>query len=305
MKSDGQIARGLGDMPAHPALQATPTMSCAVLIVAVVLSASVEISSGIDTDNDGMSDVWQMRFSVPQGTGSSDNDKDGMVNWRESQFGTDPNKYTPQPTAHLDGESFSIRWTTVVGVRYQVQTAADSILHGWQDTSGSLIGTGHVIEQMVETRKSSSIRRFARLKALPPLDFDGDGLDAMEEGMLGTSDGNPDSDGDHIPDYLEFSLGLNPASSVSLDGDLLPDDWERARIGNLGSTSSDDPDSDGFTVGDEFAFDLSPLTDDFANGAGVRTSDYTFDRCGQLRAVAGTLPENFGYDEEGNIQSIH
>ncbi len=48
------------------------------------------------------------------------------------------------------------------------------------------------------------------------VDQDGDGLDADQERQLGTSDHNPDSDGDGYPDFLEvFGYGTDPANAAS------------------------------------------------------------------------------------------
>lgn len=54
------------------------------------------------------------------------------------------------------------------------------------------------------------------------IDNDGDGLSACVEACLGTSDNNPDSDFDGIPDAFENDHGLNPAvddAFEDLDGD--------------------------------------------------------------------------------------
>ena len=48
------------------------------------------------------------------------------------------------------------------------------------------------------------------LSAVELADLDGDGLNAAEERFLGTDERDPDSDGDRIPDGLEFRLGLDP-----------------------------------------------------------------------------------------------
>lgn len=59
------------------------------------------------------------------------------------------------------------------------------------------------------------------------LDFDGDGLNNLEEYLLGTDPTNPDSDGDGLGDGVEIKLDLNPVS-WDTDGDGIGDGVEFA-----------------------------------------------------------------------------
>lgn len=60
-----------------------------------------------------------------------------------------------------------------------------------------------------------------------PLDFDGDGLNNLDEYLLGTNPTNPDSDGDGLGDGVEVKIGLNPLS-WDTDGDGIGDGVEFA-----------------------------------------------------------------------------
>lgn len=83
-------------------------------------------------------------------------------------------------------------------------------------------------------------RRFYRVHTLPSLDGDEDGLDAYEEGLLGTQDTARDSDGDNMPDPYEFVFGLNPnaddragdldSDSVANGEDVRPNDPSVGRL---------------------------------------------------------------------------
>lgn len=71
---------------------------------AAILQASIDdLTTGIDKDNDGLRDNWEMaKFgSLTAQTGSGDADGDGLSNRLEEQLGTNPN------LADSDGDTFS------------------------------------------------------------------------------------------------------------------------------------------------------------------------------------------------------
>lgn len=76
-------------------------------------------------------------------------------------------------------------------------------------------------------------RRFYRVQTIASLDEDGDGLDAYEEYLIGTSDATADWDGDGVPDGFEFANNLHPTTADDLDSDGMVDDWEIYHFGTL------------------------------------------------------------------------
>lgn len=249
-----------------------------------------------------MSDVWQRQFAIATGDISGNPDGDQFTNLEESRLGSNPHVHNSPVAAAFIGDQCAALVTTVQGVRYEVQYSTSLQPDDWQAVLSPLTGNGQpiAIEIAGHTRQNTT-HLFYRIKSLVSVDDDGDGLDAMEEGILGSSELDSDSDDDKVSDVAEFRAMLNPASAASTDGDLIPDDWERVRIGNLNSTGSQDTDDDGFTTMDEFTFDLNPGANDFANGTGIKSHAFTFDAGGQLKGVAGTLSETFDYDADGNI----
>ncbi len=117
-------------------------------------------------------------------------------------------------------------------------------------------------------------------------DVDGDDLDNVAEGVLGTDPRNPDSDGDGIPDGWEFDHQMDPRDASDAtedpdgdglsnrfeydlgsdprtpdtDGDRMPDGWESDW--NFDPTNpsdaQSDADADGFTNFEEFRGGTDP-----------------------------------------------
>ena len=92
-------------------------------------------------------------------------------------------------------------------------------------------------------------------------DYDGDGLDDLQEYLHGTDPTDSDSDNDGIPDGQEVMLGLNPLSRDS-DGDGLSDGSE-ASYG--GDPTNSDTDGDGLSDGLEVSKNSSPVKVDTDN----------------------------------------
>lgn len=283
-----------------------------VPVVAAIAVLCPFCASALDDDGDGMSDVWQRAYNIPTASGTNDLDGDGFSNLLENYFGTNP-RLNGFPTPLLDtyglpvigvtsGGFVGARWRTVVGIRYQVQRSTNLV--NWVNVGTPSTGSGAIFTvASTSFPVTNTVRVFYRLGPIPSLDSDGDGLNAFEEGLLGTSDTDTDSDGDYVSDVIEFRLGLHPATAASNDGDAIPDDWEIFHFGSAAALAGSDPDNDGFSNRDEFEFNLNPNLNDFADG--MVTHIYTYDDAGRLKTVNNALTEGFAYDPEGNLTNSH
>jgi hypothetical protein len=186
----------------------------------------------VDSDGDGMSDVWEALYGFTVGTGApasegagADPDGDGWTNFHEALAGTDPNSAVqPAGIVRADierdtfmADTFYISWQSDPTKAYQLKCSPD--LQTWVDVGESTAGNGEVIvigaSGMVESTDpenplpETSPQMFWRV-VIEDMDSDGDGLVNFEENVLGLDSALLDEDGDGIPSYIEILHGWNP-----------------------------------------------------------------------------------------------
>ncbi len=206
---------------ARPAiLRRHPRRTIAVIWIVLSIISAKSIS-GIDLNNDGMSDVWQKKYSVPSADANLDYNGSGLTNSQKSLLGLDPRD--PNSRFHLEivsdtvNNQLGLRLDTVFGKLYQLESSSD--LQNWASFNSAIAGTGNTVE-IVQSLPTEQV--FFRAHFAGDIDADGDGLTAWEEHELGTSDNSSDSDGDGLPDAWEVTHGLNPNlndANSDLDGD--------------------------------------------------------------------------------------
>lgn len=223
------------------------------------------VSAIIDTNNNGLSDLWERAYSEdlepfdetfdPQ----ADPDADGWTNGQEAAAGTDP--FDPNPpdglvqpeTAHIPAvyeldengvlqlktpEAVTVTWPTIVGKQYTLLFSPDLSAESWFPVGAPYIGNGNDFVYAFENNDTDS--RFWPV-AVTDVDTDSDGLTDHEEGRLGTDP-------------------LNPATLMGI-----PDLWLATHFANSllagGPGSIDinaDPDSDGSTTVEELLGGTDP-----------------------------------------------
>ncbi|MFN0130139.1 MAG: RHS repeat-associated core domain-containing protein [Verrucomicrobiales bacterium] len=172
-------------------LTARATLFCgSILLAAAPLSAA------------DPGDYWLAARGLEWWEWDMDQDQDGFTARQEYFFNTNPTSpLSAPPDLTIMGENgIVVLWPSQLGVRYALQ--GSSTLDNWQrtghlaDGDGLLLGLGIGVffEQPVQ---------FIRLEALEPPDLDGDGLSAVEEAMLNTQAGQPDTDADGLGDGVE------------------------------------------------------------------------------------------------------
>lgn len=232
----------------------------------------------LDENGDGMSDVWAEYYSVVPGDRLSDLDGDGYSNFIESQFRTNPNLNGAPgigvdmhglPQVYGSDGIIRVSWTPQQYVRYRVEHSYDKRV--WTGIGGASAMIQVVAPVSVESPYAlvEGQAQYFRVIALPPLDFDGDGLDLWEEGIKGTSDLISDTDGDGVSDGAEVAEGLDPTLNMD-DGDGIPDDWELLYFGSIDAVSGGgDLDADGLTDSVEFSLGLTDASVADSDGDGI------------------------------------
>ncbi|MFW5871344.1 MAG: RHS repeat-associated core domain-containing protein [Verrucomicrobiota bacterium] len=149
----------------------------------------IGIDEFIDTDSDGMADIWETEyFQNLSKTATSDFDGDGLNNVTEYEYSTDP-------TSNVD--------TDGDGLSNDAEIYHGTDPDNW-DTDGDLMPDGWEVEYGMDPLDNSD----------GSSDSDGDDLKALEEMRYGTDPFSADTDGDGVSDYDEVMNGSDPS-----DGD--------------------------------------------------------------------------------------
>jgi hypothetical protein len=265
-----------------------------VVVLALSLAKSI---SGLDQNGDGMSDIWQQKYSVPSADSDLDYTGTGLTNRQKSLLGLNPRD--PKAGFRLDilkdtaSNQLRLQLPTVYGKRYQIESSND--LQSWISLNSAMTGTDGTVEMALPLPSSPM---FFRARYAADIDSDSDGLTAWEERELGTSDQNADTDADSMPDWWEYKYGLNPlVSDAAADGDgdgrsnlqeyqagTDPTDYYNGRLPFIAIYAGGDQRGNPGTI-------LSRPISIIANGGGLRNAPVTIT---VIQGLALLAPDNSG-----------
>src|SRR5438045_6728450 len=101
-----------------------------IALVWIVLSIiSVKSISGIDLNNDGMSDIWQQKYSVPSADANLDYDGAGLTNSQKSALGLDPrdsnSRFHLEIVSDVAASQLRLSLDTVFGKLYKLERSKE------------------------------------------------------------------------------------------------------------------------------------------------------------------------------------
>lgn len=156
---------------------------CRIGVFLCLLSAA---KADLDSNRNGLGDVWEAKFSPSVFVPAMDDDGDGRSNQEESKAGTDPARaddFFAIRDFRAEPGNLRLKWPSQAGKRYRLQRS-DTLEAGapWLDLSGMLAGNGGELESTVPRPAGS--RAFFRI-AVSDVDSDADGLTDWEELQAG------------------------------------------------------------------------------------------------------------------------
>ena len=219
-----------------------------LLVSGFWILASLPAPAIVDTNNNGVSDIWEKHYNngnlIANLDPQADSDRDGWTNIQEAAAGTNPFDPNPPdgfirpdivhiPATYSSGtngdpgiltpETITLTWPTLTGKQYTLHYSPDLSEGSWQPVEAPYIGNGNSTQYgipLTQPDGSTPDKLFWRV-AVGDIDTDGDSLSNYEESILGTNSNNRDTDLDGIADNLDITPLANNAITDP-DGDNLP-----------------------------------------------------------------------------------
>ena len=187
-----------------------------LLATFALFSSFTPLQAVVDLDSDGVGDVWRLKYNAAALAPAADADGDGKSNSDEAKAGTDP--WSPTDIIKvtdltLTAGNINVRWPSIIGKRYKVQSSTNLSAAVWTDATGFLDGSGSPITQSFPAGGGGTFYRVAVYEK----DTDGDGVDDWEEIQLGLDSESSHTNGFSGQSDLAFvTAGLNAPSVVTV-----------------------------------------------------------------------------------------
>ncbi|MGB8166881.1 MAG: thrombospondin type 3 repeat-containing protein, partial [Chthoniobacteraceae bacterium] len=192
----------------------TPFLLRALALVGA-LSALAAPARALDSNGNGLNDVWEIIFNASALTASGDADGDGATNQEESLAGTNPFDSNSRPALSLapwSAAQFQLGYARSAGKRYRIEFKTDLAAPSWTPLFTEVALDSAAAAWLFSNPAGN---RFYRL-AIGDVDSDGDGLLDAEERWLGFDPTTNRSDRNDSTDAARVTAGLSAASVVTV-----------------------------------------------------------------------------------------
>jgi hypothetical protein len=192
------------------------------LVPALILTSGALRAQVLDSNGNGISDVWELRYSMQDCDPTADPDGDAVPNWQEAVAGTDPHDPDSVPrissiVARANGVEVTMQGA--LGKKYELQASEVWCGAGGRNwlTETSFVARATTLVTLHGPAYLPT--RFFRVM-ISDVDSDGDGLSDWEEYQLGldplspTSNGHVDGNGRKLTDY-EFAMNRLAAQGLA------------------------------------------------------------------------------------------
>lgn len=173
-------------------------------LLAACLLITNALSTQIDTNGNGMSDVWEKYYGVEGANPLADSDGDGADNLAESLAGTDPlqaGSVFGLTNTHYYTSAIQIKWASKAGVIYQLEHSS-SLEGQWNAVGRELEGRGGDLRVAHDRSGIGSSFYRVKITGLPAYNDLSDEAESLV--------GQHDTDGDGVSDVSEIRFGSNP-----------------------------------------------------------------------------------------------
>ena len=195
-----------------------------VFIAAFALTIASQ-AWALDSNNNQMSDIWEMIFSAQNLSANADSDSDGFTNFQESLAATDPLNPLSHPSLNIMSPasgSIITSWPSALGKLYGLQVSNN--LTNWQ-TSTTFVGDGSL--QSALSQLSGELSLFFRV-SISDQPSENPQLTSWEKLILGFDPNSAHTDHYDQTDLQRITAGIAPnAANIITLSAIKPEMSER------------------------------------------------------------------------------
>ncbi|MAS93753.1 MAG: hypothetical protein CMO55_11230 [Verrucomicrobiales bacterium] len=178
--------------------------NCARFVaIGICLAWSLQSMGDVDSNSNGIDDVWELLYNARDVVASGDEDKDLVKNGDEARAGTDPhdpNDFLEFSTFERSGTTVTVTFQSQKGKVYKIYQTSSTINPSWAQVDTDIVGDGTVMSK--EMTGITETEAYFRI-----------GVD------------DADADGDNLTDWAEEALdGFDPGSNFSFDPNTADDE---------------------------------------------------------------------------------